>query len=288
VAEHDRNLEPDLAESSLRHYLESMGLRSVAAAERASALLEQGYDTIDMVADLTPAELKEYGGFKAGDLKKVAAYRQAHAPDGANLDAGGVLKGWDTGPEPESETLPMARVEEAVPPESVHINTQGNISLQLSADTAEPAGPAMPATIPFPRHRPAVPNYNENGDMTQARLLEIRRQMIDIYNATPELQHLPRPEIEIDFKHAALARREAKKNVQKAKPASSGYGQRTPSRPKNRHAPASPTSGKAKRKTQGKGAKPHPGARSSNSPAFSPASARSGTNRRQTQRRDVL
>ena len=52
------------------------------------------------------------------------------------------------------------------------------------------AAPAAAAA----RARPAVPDYNSNGDMTRARLAEIRRRMGEIYDATPALQHLPRPE----------------------------------------------------------------------------------------------
>ena len=258
-----------------------MGLRASAAAERASALLAEGYDRIDMVSELTLAELKEYGGFKAGDLKKVAAYRQANAPAGTGLLVeGGALRGWETDPDPAPEALSVVPLEEAVPPESSAGVAQMR-SLQPHAAAPELPAPGTPAMIPFSRHRPAVPHYNENGDMTQARLLEIRRRMIEIYDATPELQHLPRPELDIGFKHAALARREAKKQTQKANVQGSGYGQRAPSRPKNRHAPASP---KAKRKTRGTGARPPQPAAGNGTPA----SARSGSIKRQSQRRDVL
>ena len=146
--------------------------------------------------------------------------------------------------------------------------------------------------IPFPRHQSAVPDYNENGDMTKARLLEIRRRMIEIYDATPELQHLPRPELEVGFKEAVSARRAAKKKkkqpgVESVK--SSGYGQGIPTRPKNRHA-LSPGGTAKKAAAAGAGG----GKKKKRAPAtrqqqqqrrpFSPASARGG----QSRRRDVL
>ena len=59
--------------------LKVMGLLEEAAKERAALLVENGYTTVKELEALTDEELKEHGGFKPGDLKKVAAFRQRQA-----------------------------------------------------------------------------------------------------------------------------------------------------------------------------------------------------------------
>ena len=49
-----------------------MGLRREVVAERTATLLAEGRDTVELVSQLTAEVLQELG-FKAGDLKKVAA-----------------------------------------------------------------------------------------------------------------------------------------------------------------------------------------------------------------------
>ena len=202
------------------------------------------------------------------------------------------LGGWDTGPDPVVEPL-----QEAVPPETPP-PPPSTAATAAAVPAATSGGGGAASTIPFPRHQSAVADYNENGDMTKARLLEIRRRMIEIYDATPELQHLPRPDLEVGFMEAVSARRAAKKKKQQQPGVesvkSSGYGQGSPTRPKNRHAlspggsakkaaAAGAGSGKKKKTKRAPATRQQQQQQQQRRP-FSPASARGG----QSRRRDVL
>eukprot|EP01043_Picozoa_sp_COSAG02_P050596 COSAG02_NODE_5218_length_4530_cov_14.302866_1_plen_1150_part_00 len=65
----------EAARVAIAKHLEMMGLLERAAMERTVLLMENGITEAEEVDQLTEAELKTVGGFKFGDLKKVATYR---------------------------------------------------------------------------------------------------------------------------------------------------------------------------------------------------------------------
>eukprot|EP01046_Picozoa_sp_COSAG06_P017263 COSAG06_NODE_1167_length_10451_cov_16.691654_1_plen_675_part_00 len=70
-----RSLSTVDAEAAVAEHLATMGLLLTAASERAGLLVANGHTTVEEFEALSDEQLREQGGFKEGDLRKVAVFR---------------------------------------------------------------------------------------------------------------------------------------------------------------------------------------------------------------------